>query len=49
MFYMPNVADYLKNLTDWKVKDFLIITFDECFKSTREKSYSKKVFKKFLN
>ena len=41
MFYIPNISDYLKILTDDEVKDFVALNFTECFKSTREKLYSK--------
>ena len=41
MLYMPEIADYLKILTDEEVKDFVVINFGECFKSTREKLYFK--------
>ena len=41
MLYIPNIGDYLKILTDYEVKDFVVITFSEYFKSTREKLYSK--------
>ena len=38
---MPKITDYLKILTDKEVKDFVVIDFGECFKSTREALYSK--------
>ena len=38
MMYIPNYDDYLKILTDNKVKEF---SFSEYFKSMREKLYSK--------
>ena len=41
MLYIPKIDDYLKILTDEEVKDFVIITFNEYFKSTREKLISK--------
>ena len=41
MFYIPNISDYLKILTDDEVKDFVVLNFSEYFKSTREKLYSK--------
>ena len=41
MFYIPNISDYLKILADDEVKDFVALNFTECFKSTREKLYSK--------
>ena len=43
-YYKHNIlkiADYLKILTDEEVKDFVLINFGECFKSMREKLYSK--------
>ena len=40
MLYIPRIGDYLKILTD-KVKDFVVINFDEYFKSLREKLHSK--------
>ena len=33
MLYIPKIDDYLKNLTDEKVKDFVVIHFSEYFKS----------------
>ena len=36
MFYIPKIYDYLKILTDEKVKDFVAINFSEYCKSTRE-------------
>ena len=41
MLYIPKIDNYLKTLTDEEVKDFAAINFCECFKSTREKMYSK--------
>ena len=41
MLYTPKIADYLKILTDEKVRYFVVINFGECSKSTREKLYSK--------
>ena len=41
MLYMPNITDYLKILSDQKVKDFEVIHFGECFKSASEALYSK--------
>ena len=41
MMYMPKITDYLKILTDKEVKNFVVIDFGECFKSTREALYSK--------
>ena len=53
MLYMPKVADHWKVLNDQKVKDFVVITFEECFKCTTEVFSSQlneeKIFKKFLN
>ena len=36
MLHIPKIDDYLKILTDEKVKDFVVINFREYFKSTRE-------------
>ena len=41
MLYISRIGDYLKILTVDEVKYFLIISFDEYFKSTIEKLYSK--------
>ena len=41
MFYIPKIGDYLKILTDDKLKDFVVINFDEYFKFARENLYSK--------
>ena len=41
MLYTPKTDDYLKILTDQKVKDVVAINFSDYFKSTREKLYSK--------
>ena len=41
MLYIPKIRDYLKILTDDKVKDFVAINFGEYFKFIREKSYWK--------
>ena len=41
MLYIPKTDDYLKILTDDEVKDFVVINFDEYFKSTKEKLRSK--------
>ena len=41
MLYIPKIRDYLKNLTDKEVKDFVAINFSENFESKREKLYSK--------
>ena len=35
MFYIPNINDYLKILTDEEVKDFVAIIFSEYFKTIR--------------
>ena len=35
MLYVPKIDDYLKILTDEKVKDFVAINFSEYFKSIR--------------
>ena len=41
MLYIPRIGGYLKVLTDDKVKEFLVMSFDEYFQSLREKLYSK--------
>ena len=41
MLYIPKTDDYLKILADDEVKDFVVINFDEYFKSTKEKLRSK--------
>ena len=41
MLYNPKTNDYLKILTNDKVKDFVAINFGEYFKSTKEELYSK--------
>ena len=41
MLYIPKIDDCLKILTNDEVKDFVVLTFSEYFKSTREKLYSK--------
>ena len=41
MLYIPKIGDYLKILTDDKVKDFVAINFSGYLKSTRKKLYSK--------
>ena len=41
MLYNPKIGDYLKILTDDKVKDFVVIYFGGYFKSARKKLYSK--------
>ena len=45
MFYIPKIDDYLKIMTDEKVKDFVTISFSECFKSIREEENLGKVTK----
>ena len=37
MLYILKIDDYIKILTDEKVKAFVAINFSEYFKSTREK------------
>ena len=41
MFYIPNIGDCLKILTDDEVKDFVAINFGEYSRSMREKLCSK--------
>ena len=41
MLYIPEISDYLKFLTNDRVKDFLVINFREYFKSKIEKLCSK--------
>ena len=41
MLYILKIGDYLKILTDDEVRGFVVINFDEYFKSSREKLYSK--------
>ena len=41
MLYIPKIRDYLKILTDDKVKDFVAINFGEYFKFIRGKLYWK--------
>ena len=36
MLHIPKIDDYLKILTDDEVKDFVVINFDEYFKSAKE-------------
>ena len=45
MFYIPNIDDYLKILTDEEVKEFVAINFSEYFKSIREEENLRKVAK----
>ena len=47
MLYIPKIGDYLKILTDDELKDFVVINFDEYFKSSKEKLYSKLNGEKF--
>ena len=47
MLYISNTDDYLKTLTDEKVKDFVAINFSEYFKSIREEQNLRKVAKSF--
>ena len=39
--YIQKIDDYLKILTDDKVKDFAVINFGEYFRYAKEKIYSK--------
>ena len=48
MLYIPKTGDYIKDLTDDKVKDFVSTTFSEYFKSTTKKLYSKLSKKQIL-
>ena len=41
MLYIPKIGDYLNILTDDEVKDSVVITFREYFKSMKEKLYPK--------
>ena len=43
MLYIPNIDDYLKILTDKEMKGFVIISFSEYFKFTREEQNLSKV------
>ena len=45
MLYIPKIDDYLKILTDEKVKDFVAIKFSKCFKSIRVEQNLRKVAK----
>ena len=45
MSYITKIDDYLKILTDEKVKDFVSINFNEDFKSIREEFNLRKVAK----
>ena len=53
MLYMSKIANYLKILTDEKVKDLVLIYFGGYFKSVRENLHSKlseeKHLEKLLN
>ena len=53
MFYMPpKIDNYLKTSTNKEVKYFVVIRFGGCFKSTRQKPYSKlgkKILEKLPN
>ena len=37
MLYILKSDDYLKNLTDYEVEDFVVINFGEYFKCAKEK------------
>ena len=41
MWYILKIGDYLKILTDDKMKCFVVINFGKYFKPTKEKLYSK--------
>ena len=41
MLYMTKIADYVKILTDEEVKDFVVVSVGECFKSAKGALYSK--------
>ena len=41
MLYIPKIYDYLKIMTDEKLKNFVVVNFEEYFKSMKEKLYSK--------
>ena len=45
MLYIPKIDDYLKILTDKKVKDFVAINFSEYFKFIKEKQNIREVAK----
>ena len=45
MLYIPKIDNYLKILTDEEVKDFVVISFNEYFKSVREEQNLRKVAK----
>ena len=48
MLHIWNICGYLKIITDDELKDFVVINFGECFKSKREKIYSKLCEKQHL-
>ena len=48
MLYISKIGDYLKIVIDDEVKHFVVINFDEYFKSTTKKWYSKSSEKKIL-
>ena len=41
MLYIPKIYDYLKIMTDEKLKNFVVVNFEEYFKSMKEKLHSK--------
>ena len=41
MLFIQMIDDYVNILTDDEKKDFLVINFEEYFKSLRERFYSK--------
>ena len=43
--YIPKIDNYLKILTDEEVKDFVAITFSDCFKTIRKEENLRKVVK----
>ena len=45
MFFIPKIGDYVKILTEEKVKNFVAIHFSEYFKSIREEQNLTKVAK----
>ena len=45
MLYIPKIDDYLEILTDEEVKDFVVISFSEYFKSIIEEKNLRKVTK----
>ena len=45
MLHIPKIDNYLKILTDEEVKDFVVISFNEYFKSIREGQNLRKVAK----